>query len=171
VIENPEAAGLAFWRMSRENKIRFLCRLAFELTVVGRDTYIPQTEEISHPAHLRAINELQHHILGYLNALTFDDPRRYPDGVLIAIILEAGKDAEQREKIHEVFERLLQWFSLPDARLRFSCASQIYSAHYPLLSPPAVIFYAALAAASACSPSPDCSITKACSPCRRTRRS
>jgi hypothetical protein len=101
--------------MSRENKIRFLCRLRLELTVVARHTYTPQTEDISHPAHLRAINELQHRILGYLNALTFDDPRRYPDDVLIAIILEAGKDEEQRQSIHEVFERLLGWFSMNDA--------------------------------------------------------
>jgi hypothetical protein len=107
--------ALAFSRMSSENKIRFLCRLAFELTVVARDTYIPQTEDISHPAHMRALNELQHRILGYLNALTFDDPRRYPDDVLIAIILEAGKDEEQRQRIHEVFERLLKWFSVTDA--------------------------------------------------------
>jgi hypothetical protein len=93
--------------MSRDNKVRFLSRLAFELTVAARDTYVPQTEDLSHPAHLRAINELQHRILSYLSALTSGDAVVYPDNVLIAIILEAGKDVIQRGQVHDAFDRAL----------------------------------------------------------------
>jgi len=96
-----------FSRLSREHKIRFLSRLAFELTVVARDTYIPQTENLSQPAHLRAINELQHQILGYLSALASGDTGLYPDNVLIAIILEAGKDVIQRGQVRDAFDRAL----------------------------------------------------------------
>src|SRR5258708_40232268 len=80
-IKLPEKTGFrmktldsvqSFSQMTKDHKTRFLCRLAFELTIVARETYIPQTEELSHPAHLRAINELLHRILGYLNALTMD---------------------------------------------------------------------------------------------------
>jgi hypothetical protein len=99
--------ALAFSQMPRENNIRFLSRLAFELTIVGRDSYIPQTEDLSHPAHLRAINELQHKILSYLCALTSNDRALYPDNVLIAIILEAGKDVIQRSQVHDAFDRAL----------------------------------------------------------------
>jgi hypothetical protein len=100
----------SFSQMTKDDKTRFLCRLAFELTIVARDTYIPQTEELSHPAQLRAINELQHRILGYLNALSFDDTKRYPDDVLVAIIMEAGKDEEQRRRVRDTFDRLLSSF-------------------------------------------------------------
>jgi hypothetical protein len=105
----------SFTQMTKDDKTRFLCRLAFELTIVARDTYIPQTEDLSHPAHLRAINELQHRMLGYLSALTIDDPGRYPDDVIIAIILEAGKDEEQRREVHAAFDRALSLVNVDDA--------------------------------------------------------
>jgi hypothetical protein len=104
-----------FARFKREDKIRFLCRLAFELTIVARDTYIPQTEDLSRPAHLRAINELQHQILSYLSALTSGDRALYPDNALIAVILEAGKDVIQRSQVHDAFERALASVLIDDA--------------------------------------------------------
>ena len=96
-----------FSRMSRDSKIRFLSRLAFELTIVARDSYLPQTEEVSHPAHLRAINELQHQILSYLHALAGDESGLYPDNVLVAFILDAGMDVVQRSQVQDAFDRAL----------------------------------------------------------------
>jgi hypothetical protein len=105
----------AFSGLSRDNKIRFLSRLAFELTIVARDTYVPQSEELSRPAHMRAINELQHQILSYLSALTSGDRALYPDNLLIPIILEAGSDVIQRSQVHDAFERALSSVSRDDA--------------------------------------------------------
>jgi hypothetical protein len=50
-----ETAGLTL-----EQKRRFLARLAFELTIAARDTYVPGSEEIAAPRQLRGFNEMQH---------------------------------------------------------------------------------------------------------------
>jgi hypothetical protein len=50
-----ETAGLTL-----EQKRRFLARLAFELTIAARDTYVPGWEEIAAPRQLRGFNEMQH---------------------------------------------------------------------------------------------------------------
>ena len=46
------------------NKLRFLALLSHDLTVRARDTYVPGTLDVSNPAKLRVINELQHSITG-----------------------------------------------------------------------------------------------------------
>jgi hypothetical protein len=40
------------------HQIIFLTALGHALTVVGRDSYVPQSEELEYPAHLRRINEI-----------------------------------------------------------------------------------------------------------------
>lgn len=94
-----------FAQLSREDKVRFLSRLAWELTVVARDSYEPGTEQLLHPARVRAVNELQHSLLGYLVALTNDDTHRYPDDVLVAILLEEDRDAQLRQQVAYAFDR------------------------------------------------------------------
>ncbi|WP_146187895.1 hypothetical protein [Acidovorax sp. CF316] len=44
------------------HQIIFLTALSNALTVAGRDSYVPQSEELEHPAHLRQINEIQHRV-------------------------------------------------------------------------------------------------------------
>ena len=45
-----------------EHQILFLTALSHSLSVAGRDSYDPQTEELEHPTHLRRINEIQHRV-------------------------------------------------------------------------------------------------------------
>lgn len=45
-----------------KHQVLFLTALSHSLTIAGRDSYIPQTEELEHPTHLRQINEIQHRV-------------------------------------------------------------------------------------------------------------
>ena len=45
-----------------KHQVLFLTALSHSLTIAGRDSYVPQTEELEHPAHLRRINEIQHRV-------------------------------------------------------------------------------------------------------------
>lgn len=98
-----------FSSLSINEKIRFLSRLGWELTIAGRDAYDPQTEELTHPVRLRLINEIQHRILSHLYALASDDPARYPDDVLVAMILEEGRDETLNEQVQYAFERAAEF--------------------------------------------------------------
>src|SRR5262245_15044845 len=99
------AATQKFVRMSPDEQVRFLALLGMNLTITGRDTYEPQTEDLIHPARMRAINEIQHVIFGQLYALANDDSHRFPDDVLVAIILEDIRDRVLKKQVHHAFER------------------------------------------------------------------
>lgn len=44
----------------------FLATLAFELTIVGRNSYTVQSDGLDHPEQLRTVNEIQHRVLAFL---------------------------------------------------------------------------------------------------------
>jgi hypothetical protein len=64
-----EAEGLWLAHLDERSKISFLVTLARELTIVGRASYIPQSEELSKPIWLRKVNEVQHRVLACLSDL------------------------------------------------------------------------------------------------------
>src|SRR5690242_18271076 len=103
---NTLEATEALIRSSPVQKRTFLLRLAHELTIVARDTYEAGTERVTNAPRLRALNEIQHRILGFLIALTNDDPRRYPDEVLAAILLDGGADPELQRQLEQAFDRV-----------------------------------------------------------------
>ena len=45
---------------SRSEKLRFLARLSWELTIAARTTYTPGSDHVEAPSTLRALNEVQH---------------------------------------------------------------------------------------------------------------
>jgi hypothetical protein len=98
-----------FSSLSTNDQIRFLARFGWELTIAGRDTYVPQTEALRYPARLRAINEVQHRILAHIYALASSDSRRYPDDVLVAIVLDENGDRELNEQIRHAFDRAAEF--------------------------------------------------------------
>jgi len=53
------------WLLSlpQSRRVLFLTALGHALTITARDTYVPQTEEVSKPWQLRRINEIQHRVL------------------------------------------------------------------------------------------------------------
>ena len=97
-----------FGKLTREDKAQFLLRLAHELTIVGRYTYIPQTEELAYPQRLRTLNEIQHRLLAHCLALMEDNLKRYPDDVLLSIVLEHPEDVELERQVRDAFDKILE---------------------------------------------------------------
>src|SRR5947209_5586444 len=75
-----------------EEKVAFLARLAFELTILARDTYEVGQESVRDAPRLRRINEVQHTLTSSLHAFIKGDPKRLPDDVLIRVVLEHPGD-------------------------------------------------------------------------------
>jgi hypothetical protein len=58
-----------FAGLSDQEKAAFLCRLAFEMTIVARETYEAGSEGLEDPILMRSVNELQHRILSHASSL------------------------------------------------------------------------------------------------------
>jgi len=95
-----------FSSLSPREKEEFIAHLMSELTIIGRDTYEVGQDGLTDPQRLRRVNEVQHRVSEYLWALLRDDQQRYPDDVLLKIILEHPDDSELEQQLHEVFGRL-----------------------------------------------------------------
>jgi hypothetical protein len=52
---------------------RFLSVVALELTISGRETYVPGSMEVGDSVRLRALNESQHFIVGILRRVLFSE--------------------------------------------------------------------------------------------------
>lgn len=77
-----------FQSLPQASQIEALVRLAYQLTLVGRDTYQASSLDLRHPDRLRCLNEIQHRVTSHVLALLTGDPHRYPDDVLASIILD-----------------------------------------------------------------------------------
>ena len=102
-----QEAIATFSSYSPEEKTDFLARLAHALTILARDTYEVGQEGLVNPTRMRIINEKQHRVIGFLLALIRNDPKRYPDDVLMNIILEQSGDAHLQRQLQEVVTRLM----------------------------------------------------------------
>ncbi len=60
-----------------------LARLAYELTLLARETYPAEGEADPTSMRARDINELQHRVTAAVVARLVGDPQRYPDDVLV----------------------------------------------------------------------------------------
>ena len=95
-----------FHNYSSQEKIDFLTGLSYSLTILARDTYEVGGDGLVEPARLRIINEIQHQLTHFLIALAKDSRERYPDDVLVEIILEHPEDVELQRQIRETFDHL-----------------------------------------------------------------
>lgn len=77
-----------YGQLMRSKQIRVLADFGFNLTIVGRDTYVAGELGVRDPERLRSINEVQHRVLAHLLELATEDDKRYPDEVLFSIVLE-----------------------------------------------------------------------------------
>src|SRR5438128_711453 len=68
-MSHAEQEGRWLASLQEQRKLLFLSKLGHELTIVGRNSYGPQTEELDKPAQLRKINEVQHRVLACLSQL------------------------------------------------------------------------------------------------------
>ncbi|HEY0080735.1 MAG TPA: hypothetical protein VGB73_19180 [Pyrinomonadaceae bacterium] len=95
-----------FSSYSRSEKEEFLAQLMYELTLVARASYEAGGDGLTELQRVRRINEVQHRISAFLLALLRDEPQRYPDDVLVRIILEQPDDAVLGRQLSEAFARL-----------------------------------------------------------------
>jgi hypothetical protein len=95
-----------FRNYSPQEKIDFLVHLAHALTILARDTYEVGGEGLTQPARLRRITEVQHRVLSSIIALTKDETKRYPDEVLVRLVLEHPEDQDLQQQLHQAFNHL-----------------------------------------------------------------
>ena len=86
----PDEAVVAFSSLSASEQLRVLVDYAHGLTVIARDTYVPQTEHVADPRRLRMLNEIQHRVTAQMRRLISGSAERYPDDAVVRIII--GED-------------------------------------------------------------------------------
>ncbi len=87
-----DEASSIFSSYSLGEKAEFLAGLMYELTIVARDSYEAGGTGLTNPERVRRVNEVQHRLSAFLWAVLRNDPRRYPDDVLVKIICEQPDD-------------------------------------------------------------------------------
>ena|SRR5205085_6840342 len=95
-----------FSAYSLREKEEFLAHLIYELTIVVRDSYEAGGDGLTNPQRVRSMNEVQHRLSAFLWALLRNDPKRYPDDILVKIILEHSDDSTLEQQLNEAFTRL-----------------------------------------------------------------
>jgi hypothetical protein len=95
-----------FTAYSLREKEEFLAHLIYELTIVARDSYEVGGDGLTNPQRVRSINEVQHRLSAFLWALLRHDSKRYPDDVLVKIVLEHPEDSTLERQLMEAFARL-----------------------------------------------------------------
>ena len=104
---NDSSLVQAFINRSCAEKVSLLLRLAHELTIIARDTYDSESDNLTNPVRTRTINEVQHRVLSFLIALRENNINRYPDDVLVGIIVDHPEDIELQRQLQEVFSRIV----------------------------------------------------------------
>jgi hypothetical protein len=104
-MTNEEAIAI-FASYSLAEKEEFIAQFIYELTIVGRGTYVVGQDGLTEPQRLRLINEVQHRLSAYLLALLRHNERRFPDDVLLRIVLEWGNDHELEQQLRATFARV-----------------------------------------------------------------
>lgn len=108
-----QQAIASFRQYCPQEQSAFLLHLAHALTIIARDTYEVGGQGVSQPARLRRINEMQHRVTSFLIALMHQDTRRYPDEVLMGVLLDHADDLELQGQIQEAVQHLLAPLVLP----------------------------------------------------------
>lgn len=97
---NLESAATTFANMPPAQQISVLATYAFNVTVAARGAYEAGTENVLDPPRLRELNEVQHRVLGQLVNLLCENSSRYPDEVLVRVVV--------RESDHELLTLFCQ---------------------------------------------------------------
>jgi hypothetical protein len=101
-----------FCKYAPHEKIDFLVQFAHALTILARDTYAVGEDGLTNPARLRIINEIQHRATGGFMALCKNDSKRYPDDVLVRILLEHPEDLDLQRQLQETCRRLMRQMAM-----------------------------------------------------------
>jgi hypothetical protein len=95
----------AYTELSPHEKLHCLLCFAHELTILARENYDSSSQGVSQPQRLRTLNEMQHRLLATGIALYEDDPKRYPDEVLLEMLLEHPEDPAFEVQVRQAFDR------------------------------------------------------------------
>jgi hypothetical protein len=82
-----------FAKLSTSEQAVVLARFAFELTIAARDTYVPGSNAVQFPERLRAINEIQHRVMGRLADVLRGRGWTGADEYVWGIAFEAARNA------------------------------------------------------------------------------
>jgi hypothetical protein len=96
-----------FCKYSPQEKLDFLVQFAHALTILAREAYAVGEDGLTNPLRLRIMNEIQHRVTGFLMALRKHDAKRYPDDVLVRILLEHPEDLDLQRQLQETCGRLM----------------------------------------------------------------
>jgi len=69
------------------DRLSFLARLIYELTLAGRTSYSPDSAGLDNPTLLREINEIQHQLAAQLMQLITDGHHSLPPSTLVSLFL------------------------------------------------------------------------------------
>ena len=94
-----------FSALTIDAKVKLLVHFAHELTILARDTYERGTDSVAAPERLRVINEIQHRVTSFVDDLLNENNGRYPDEVLMKIILEQPANPHFQEQFQRAFKR------------------------------------------------------------------
>ena len=104
---NREESLRRYVSLSSEIQLRALATFGHNLTIAARDTYELQAPGVRAPQWLRDINEIQHRVFGHMLALhSGENASRYPDDVLLSILLEHGDDHLQVQTVWALADAL-----------------------------------------------------------------
>src|SRR4051794_14022988 len=91
--------------LSDQERMRLLARVAFNLTVDARDTYVVESEEIADPIRLRGFNELQHRVLSHVSSLANGVQTKAEDEEsFVDMVLEWAKEVRAGYTIREAVD-------------------------------------------------------------------
>jgi hypothetical protein len=96
-----------FCKYSPQEKIDFLAQFAHPLTILARETYAVGEDGLTNPSRLRIMNEIQHRVTGFLVALRKLDMKRYPDDVLMRLLLDHPEDLDLQRQLQETCGHLM----------------------------------------------------------------
>jgi hypothetical protein len=101
---NIDVAVRLLRSLSPGDKARAFARLCHDLTVVARDTYDSEGN-VKDTGRLRALNEIQHRMTGFLLALMSEDATGYSDQSVATMFLADREDAHLARLLAFAFER------------------------------------------------------------------
>lgn len=90
-----------------EEKAEFLAQLMHELTIIARDSYEVGQDGLTNPQRVRRVNEVQHRVSAFLLALLHNDLKRYPDDLLVKLVLEHPEDNILEQQLSDAFAKLM----------------------------------------------------------------
>jgi hypothetical protein len=100
-------ANALYADLNDDQKVEFLARIAFDLTIDFRDVAYTESHTPENMKKLQGINELQHHLTSQLLAHHRRDGARYPDQVFVAVLIDKAKHHGLLLRLQRSLERRL----------------------------------------------------------------